>query len=146
MAVSSALGGAVRRREDPRLVTGAGQYTDDVRRPGSLHAVFVRSTLAHARIRNVDISDAAAALEPGSAVIHPANESNLAFPVELGQAGPLEGADVVVRGRFVNQRLAGVPIETNVVIAEPDGDGGLRMWVSSQVPFRVRDEVAEAVG
>src|SRR5207245_2920612 len=55
-------------------------------------------------------------------------------------------AEVRVRGRFVNQRLAGVPIETNVVIAEPDGEGGLRMWVSSQVPFRVRDEVAEAVG
>jgi len=38
----------VKRREDPRLVTGAGRFTDDVHPAGCLHAVFVRSTLAHA--------------------------------------------------------------------------------------------------
>ena len=58
MAVSRALGGAVKRREDRRLVTGAGQYTDDVRRDGCLHAVFVRSPHAHARITTVDVSTA----------------------------------------------------------------------------------------
>ena len=58
MAVNAALGGVVKRREDPRLVTGAGQYTDDVRRDGCLHAVFVRSTLAHARITNLDVTAA----------------------------------------------------------------------------------------
>ena len=40
----------MRRREDRRLLTGAGQYVDDVRLPGVLHAVFVRSPHAHARI------------------------------------------------------------------------------------------------
>ena len=65
MALSAALGGAVRRREDPRLVTGAGQYTDDVRRDGCLHAVFVRSTFAHARITNFDASAANSIKYPG---------------------------------------------------------------------------------
>jgi aerobic carbon-monoxide dehydrogenase large subunit len=44
------IGQSVRRREDRRLLTGAGQYVDDVRLPGVLHAVFVRSPHAHARI------------------------------------------------------------------------------------------------
>ena len=223
MAVSSALGAAVRRREDKRLVTGAGQYTDDVRREGCLHAVFVRSTFAHARITNIDttaaaampgvvgvfvaadlalapraafpspdtmprpplasemvrfvgdaiavvvaqtrahavdaaaavgvdydplpvVVDAASALEAGAPVLHADKGDNLAFTVDLGEGGALEGADVVVRARFHNQRLAAVPIEASAILAEPDGDGGIRMWVSSQVPFRVRDEVAEAIG
>jgi carbon-monoxide dehydrogenase large subunit len=60
VAVHRALGGAVKRREDVRLITGAGQYTDDVRSDGALHAVFVRSTFAHARITKVDVSAAAA--------------------------------------------------------------------------------------
>ncbi len=60
MAVSSALGGAVRRREDPRLITGAGLYTDDVRLDRCLHAVFVRSSMAHARLKSVDVAAAVA--------------------------------------------------------------------------------------
>jgi carbon-monoxide dehydrogenase large subunit len=50
------------------------------------------------------------------------------------------------RARFVNQRLAAVPIETNAVVAEPDGDGGIRVWTSTQVPFGVRTQVADALG
>jgi carbon-monoxide dehydrogenase large subunit len=46
----------------------------------------------------------------------------------------------------VNQRLAAVPIEANAVLAEPDGDGGIRMWTSTQVPFAVRTSVADALG
>src|ERR1700730_4868562 len=60
MAVSSVLGGKVRRREDPRLVTGARLSTDDVQPSGCLHAVFVRSPHAHARIAAVDVSAALA--------------------------------------------------------------------------------------
>jgi carbon-monoxide dehydrogenase large subunit len=216
VSLSAALGGAVRRREDPRLVTGAGQYTDDVRRDGCLHAAFVRSTFAHARITSFDaaaatrmlgvvgvfraqdlglepvdslgalrsseparfvgdaiavvvaetraqavdaaasvivdyqalpvVVDPEAALQPGATVIHPDRGDNLAFAGELGDEGALDGAEVVVRGRFLNQRLAGVPIEANTVLAEPDGEGGIRMWVSTQVPFSVRMDVASAIG
>ena len=67
MAVTKLFGASVRRREDPRLVTGRATYTDDVRLPGLLHAVFVRSPHAHARIRRVDVS--AARRVPGVAAV-----------------------------------------------------------------------------
>jgi len=215
MAVSAALGGVVRRREDPRLVTGAGHYTDDIQPEGCLHAVFIRSPHAHARITGIDVSaaleipgvvgvfqaadltfesetarprlctdevkfvgdaiavsvaetrgaavdgaaavaidyevlealvDSTVALEPGTLLVHPDKGDNIAFEFELGEDGALEGADVVVRSRFVNQRLAAVPIEANAVVAEPDGEGGIRMWASTQVPFGVRSQVADALG
>jgi carbon-monoxide dehydrogenase large subunit len=51
-------GSSVRRSEDPRILTGKGHYVDDVRIPGMLHAAFVRSPFAHARITNVDVTAA----------------------------------------------------------------------------------------
>src|SRR5688572_14162909 len=50
--------GAVRRREDPRLITGAGEFVDDLRVPGCLHAAMLRSPHAHARIVSIDASAA----------------------------------------------------------------------------------------
>ncbi len=215
MAVRSALGGAVRRREDPRLITGAGVYTDDVRLDRCLHAVFVRSSMAHARLKSVDVTLAAAmpgvvgifaagdlefasatarpqlasdivlfvgdaiavavadtrdlavdaaaaviidydplpvvvdsvkALEPNADLVQADREDNLIVDFEVGEPGALDGADVFIKARFVNQRLAAVPIEANAVAAEPDGDGGIRMWASTQVPFRIRTQVADALG
>src|SRR5258706_3187670 len=55
--------GAVRRREDPRLITGAGEFLDDLRLPGCLRAAMLRSPHAHARIRAIDV--AAARRSPG---------------------------------------------------------------------------------
>ena len=52
------FGKSIKRREDPRLITGKGNYVDDVRIPGTLHAAFVRSPHAHARIRGIDVSAA----------------------------------------------------------------------------------------
>jgi carbon-monoxide dehydrogenase large subunit len=57
------IGAAVRRREDLRFITGKGQYTDDISRPGETRAVFVRSPHAHAKIKHVDTK--AAAVMPG---------------------------------------------------------------------------------
>src|SRR5262249_46114026 len=58
-----AIGQSARRLEDPHLVQGLGRYSDDVRLPRQAHAMVVRSTHAHARIRGIDAS---AALEsPG---------------------------------------------------------------------------------
>jgi carbon-monoxide dehydrogenase large subunit len=54
------IGEAVRRKEDHRFITGKGQYTDDISRPGQAHAYFLRSPHAHARIRKIDTSAAAA--------------------------------------------------------------------------------------
>ncbi|OYW49108.1 MAG: hypothetical protein B7Z30_18585, partial [Rhizobiales bacterium 12-68-15] len=54
------IGAAVRRKEDQRFITGKGRYTDDLSRPGQAHAYFVRSPHAHARIRGLDTTAAAA--------------------------------------------------------------------------------------
>src|SRR5499433_362054 len=48
------FGAAVKRKEDPALLAGRGRFIDDVRLPGTLHAAFVRSPHAHARIRAID--------------------------------------------------------------------------------------------
>ncbi|WP_025411185.1 molybdopterin cofactor-binding domain-containing protein [Gemmatirosa kalamazoonensis] len=52
------VGASVRRKEDPRFLTGRGVYTDDVKIPGTLHAAFVRSPHAHARIVRIDAARA----------------------------------------------------------------------------------------
>lgn len=54
------IGAAVRRKEDQRFITGKGRYTDDLSRPGQAHAYFLRSPHAHARIRGIDTTAAAA--------------------------------------------------------------------------------------
>ncbi len=51
----------IRRREDPRLITGTASYTDDIQLPGMAHAAILRSPYAHARIKSIDTSAAAAA-------------------------------------------------------------------------------------
>src|SRR6186713_1965633 len=55
---ATGIGAAVRRKEDLRFITGRGQYTDDVIRPGETRAVFVRSPHAHAKIKNIETSAA----------------------------------------------------------------------------------------
>jgi carbon-monoxide dehydrogenase large subunit len=51
--VNAAIGHALRRKEDLRLITGAGRYSDDVNMPGQAYAYMVRSPHAHARIRAI---------------------------------------------------------------------------------------------
>ncbi|MEQ9350919.1 MAG: xanthine dehydrogenase family protein molybdopterin-binding subunit [Alphaproteobacteria bacterium] len=62
------IGQPVPRTEDPRLVTGHGRYTDDIRLDGEAHSFFVRSPHAHARIRHIDVS--AARAQPGVVAIY----------------------------------------------------------------------------
>ena len=54
------FGTSVKRREDPRLITGNGNYVDDIKLVGLLHMVLVRSPHAHATIKSIDTSDAKA--------------------------------------------------------------------------------------
>jgi carbon-monoxide dehydrogenase large subunit len=62
------IGAAVRRKEDLRFLTGKGTYTDDINRPGQLHAYVLRSPHAHAEITRIDTSGAKAA--PGVAAVY----------------------------------------------------------------------------
>src|SRR6516164_2922316 len=57
------IGAAVRRKEDARFLSGRGHYTDDINRPGQLHAYIRRSDRPHATIGGIDT--AAAAKAPG---------------------------------------------------------------------------------
>src|SRR4028118_1452264 len=54
------IGASVRRKEDLRFLSGRGQYTDDISRPGQAHAFILRSPHAHARILRLDASEARA--------------------------------------------------------------------------------------
>ncbi|HSL48660.1 MAG TPA: xanthine dehydrogenase family protein molybdopterin-binding subunit [Candidatus Deferrimicrobiaceae bacterium] len=54
------LGSPLRRKEDQRFITGRGRYVEDLRFPGMLHAAFVRSPHAHARVKRVDLGPARA--------------------------------------------------------------------------------------
>src|SRR5512147_2738762 len=52
------FGERIKRNEDPRLLTGQGLYVDDVDLPNMLHAAFVRSPYAHAKLNKIDVSQA----------------------------------------------------------------------------------------
>ena len=72
--------------------------------------------------------------------------SNLAFEGGNADEGALEGADVVVRSRYINQRLAAVPMEPSATVAVPDPQsGGVRIWAPLQAPHSARDIYADAL-
>lgn len=61
MATISALGGSIRRREDPALIQGSGKFVDDIAPVGTTHVAFARSPYAHAVINSIDTNAAVAA-------------------------------------------------------------------------------------
>jgi len=221
------LGNPVLRSEDRALLTGVARYLDDVPCEGALHAVFVRSPIAHALVRSADadearampgvagvfvaedmgglrmppvedspgvfarpllamgrvrfagepvavvaaqtraqamdaadavavdyeplapVIDPEAALEPDAPILFPAHGSNLAIRVDdvAEDPGALEDAEIVVRARFVNQRVAPVPMEPNgaLAIAGP-GQPSITLWASVQAPHDTRRIVAQVLG
>ncbi len=54
-----AFGASIKRKEDPRLITGEAKYLDDIQLPGMLHAAILRSPYAHAKIKNINTQKAA---------------------------------------------------------------------------------------
>src|SRR6516225_5782909 len=54
MATPRLMGAEVKRKEDPRLITGTSTYVGDLALPGMQYVAFVRSPHAHARIRRID--------------------------------------------------------------------------------------------
>ncbi len=130
---------------------------DVVRFTGEALAVVVADSLAHAEdaaeavLADLDpmpaVTDVEAALADGSPLLWPDHGSNVVSSFESDwHDDVLAGADIVVRGRFVNQRVAPVPMEGNAIAVEPHGDGTVTAWVSTQVPFDVRDDLADALG
>ena len=82
------IGSAIPRREDQRLLTGRGTYIDDIEVPGALHACFVRSPHAHARIVSIDTS-AACGLDGVVAVF--TGEDLAAWTTRHRMAPPIDG-------------------------------------------------------
>src|SRR5690349_1350035 len=236
MAVTQLVGAKIHRREDPRLITGHGHYTDDFTRTGTAYAAFVRSPHAHARVKSIDITDASKApgvvgvytardfkgqlagthpaapafvaekkyvperfpiaekevtyqgeivavvlagskgqavdaanmiqvdydelpavmdlekaLAKGAPKAHEAAPDNVCWdftytPLDLTEAAFKE-ADVVVKERILQNRLAPVPMEPRGVMAEYEGfDKKLTIWLSSQNPHFIRLFVSGAMG
>jgi carbon-monoxide dehydrogenase large subunit len=103
------IGAPVRRREDQRLLTGRGRYSDDLNLPGQAYAVMVRSPHAHAAIRGIDTVAARAA--PGvlavltGADLHTDNLHPIPHAVWSGHPAELflpntDGTDAVIPGHF----------------------------------------------
>ncbi len=223
----SLLGNAVTRIEDPELLVGAGRYVEDLEIPGAAQVVFVRSPVAHARIRSIETKaasempgvvliftaadldlpshhglftlndvcsrpplatekvrfvgdmvamvvaesrtvafDAAEAVEvdyetleaavdpedalaPGAPAQFEALGSNLAAVMRGSQDDPLEGAEVVVRGRFENQRVAVMPMEPNSIAVVPGSGEDLydvTAYASTQMPHALARLLSEVLG
>jgi aerobic carbon-monoxide dehydrogenase large subunit len=222
---TSIFGSVVHRTEDPRFLAGRGRYVENIPIDGALRAVFVRSTMAHARLGSVDatvarsmpgviavltsadvdvppqppsgnvsgpfhrpilplevvrfvgepiacvlaetlaeaidaaetvdveyeqldaVTDPRLAAEDGAPLLFPEAGTNVARSSDTRwNDDVLAGADVVVRATTVNQRIAPVPMEPNAIAVEPGDDGGLTVWVSTQIPFDVRNDLADALG
>ena len=223
----SILGNEVQRLEDPTLLTGDGDYVDDLVETGALYVAFVRSPVAHGNLLSVDTTDAASmpgvvaiyhargddlglptlqgfpmlpdsynrpafandkvrlvgdivaavvaesrgqavdaaqevlldidplpviinavdGLAPDAPLLFPDTGSNICFVSEFGKEGgdPCEGADAIAELTMVSQRLAGVPMENNGVLAIPTDDG-LTLWVTHQAPHTIHAGYAPMLG
>jgi len=118
IAAERYTGASIKRSEDPRILTGAGRYVDDIKLPGMLHAAFVRSPLAHALVLSVD-AEAARALPGVVAVLTGADLETMTVPgpdalmALLGWAGPTPEFTLLATDKV---RLVGDPVA--VVVAE----------------------------
>ncbi|MDP9370360.1 MAG: xanthine dehydrogenase family protein molybdopterin-binding subunit, partial [Chloroflexota bacterium] len=130
MVLSRYVGAQVRRKEDPRLITGTSTYVDDLKIPGMLHVALVRSPYPHATITRVDT--AAALAMPGVVAVFTGEDlAQFCGPLEGGsaegasgeQADPDQGEDeeiptprtyaiAVDRVRFVGEAVAAVVAES----------------------------------
>ena len=120
-ATNAFIGSPIERLEDLRFLTGRGQYTDDLTNEKMLHAVILRSSVAHGRIRSIDT--AAARARPGvHAVITAADIGEIPtiplrhdpLPSSKRYVQPIIAADKV---RFVGEPIA-VVVADSVALAE----------------------------
>jgi carbon-monoxide dehydrogenase large subunit len=127
---------------------------DRVRFLGEPIAVVVAETRAQAvdaaELVFVDVDplpvvvDPLEAAEDSSERLFP-EHPNLAFEAPGGDDA-LGDAEVVVKGRFINQRLAAVPMEPGAMLAAPDEEtGGLRMWIPTQAPHGAQGFIAASL-
>ncbi len=118
MAAGSILGNSVLRTEDLALLTTGGVYVDDVRLDGAVHVVYVRSSMAHAKLLTVNVDDARTAsgvvavftghdIDVAPLKGHPFLNQKVAFPVLA--------TDAV---HFVGQPIVAIVAETRAAAAD----------------------------
>ena len=117
-------GASVPRREDPRLLAGAGRFVDDLDRPGLLEAAFVRSPVAHGLLKAVE-ADNAKTTDGVVAVLAAEDLAQCCSPMGWGAAGPLIVPSHLPladdRVRFAGDPIA-VVIATSRAAAEDGAD------------------------
>lgn len=140
----SILGNRVLRREDPALLTTGGTYVDDIDVSGAAFVTYVRSTMAHARLADVDISECAAM--PGVLAVVTAADLDLAdLPpatpaMDQSMSRPLLARDVV---RFVGEPIVAIVTERR----EQGPDAAEAVFVDyDPLPALVDPEVARDGG
>ncbi len=220
----SILGTRVLRTEDPELLVGSGRYVYDLDLHEPLHVVFVRSEMAHAHVRSIDVDEALAmpgvvavltaadlgvdphhgmvkvhddfarpplavdtvrfvgeavaavvatseteakdaaelvlvdydplpvvvdpeeALTEGAVVLFPDHGDNIAISTTDPVNAEIFGdADVVVRGRYVNQRVAVAPMEPHSAAAIVGDDGRLTFYGATQMPHLLHQLLSRAL-
>jgi len=111
MPTTSYMGGTVRRREDPRLITGSATYVDDMSLPGMVYMTVLRSPYPHATILSIDSSEALAM--PGVLTVITGDEVQHLVPPrqgdEDGESGPPSRTPLAVgKTRYVGDLVAAV--------------------------------------
>jgi carbon-monoxide dehydrogenase large subunit len=113
----SMIGASLRRREDPALLRGQGQYVEDVRLPGMLHMAVVRSPYPHARIERIDL-DAARRVPGVLGAFAAADLPEIGGP--MGDPAP-QGFKAAPRPVLARERVRYVGEPIAVVVAEDPG-------------------------
>ena len=137
-AMANVIGQRVRRKEDPRFLRGEGRYVDNMPLDDALHLIYVRSPVAHARITNIDVSEARAL--PGVQVFT-ADDIDLGknplppfLPVDERMHRPFVAKDTV---RFAGDIVACILTETRAAAAQwgEDNDSFIFRPYLPEIPF-----------
>ncbi len=146
MNVRTLIGQPIHRAEDLRFLKGAGTFVDDLKREGMLHAVILRSEVAHGRIHSIDAS-AARAMPGVNAVVTAADIGDVpAIPLRLANLPEFQGflQPVIARDkvRYVGEPLA-VIVAQSQALAE-DASALVRVEIEALPPLPDRHAAARA--
>lgn len=144
------IGQPIKRNEDPRLLTGQALFVDDVDLPGMLHAAFLRSDYAHARITSIDTS-AAKAMPGVVAVYTAADMGDFWHPSPMIVQPPPTLEDIVFNARpqipMAKDKVRHIGDPIAVVIAESRyiaEDAAEQIWVEYE-PLDVVTDLEKAL-
>ncbi|MQA93534.1 MAG: molybdopterin-dependent oxidoreductase [Streptosporangiales bacterium] len=123
MTTAPEVGRDRRRKEDARLITGRTNWTDNIQLPGMLYVAFLRSPMAHARIRNVDVSgvlgqDGVVAAYTGADLAAEQGSLPCAWPVTEDIVIPDHPPMAVDEVRYVGEAVACVVATDRYVAAD----------------------------